>query len=66
MTQGSTGTTYQSTVTYVCNEGYETSGSTTLTCQADRQWSASTGPDCTGMFEFEDNKKHKVRNKKSK
>ena len=63
MRQSSTGTDYQSTVTYVCDVGHETSGSTTLTCQADHQWSGTTGPDCTGIFELEDNKKHKVRNK---
>ena len=48
-TQASTtGTTYGSTVTYQCNTGYETSGGLTLTCQANGQWSASSGPACTG------------------
>ena len=46
--QSSTGTTYQSTVTYVCNTGYTTAANMTLTCQANGQWSGNQGPNCTG------------------
>ena len=44
----STGTIYQSTVTYVCNTGYTTAASMTLTCLSTGQWSGNNGPDCTG------------------
>ena len=45
-----TGTTYQSTVTYACNTGYETNASTTLLCQASGQWNGTSGPACMGLF----------------
>ena len=48
--QSSTGTTYQSTVTYVCNTGYRAVTNTTLTCQANGSWSGNKGPNCTGNF----------------
>ena len=46
--QSSTGTIYQSTVTYVCNTGYRPVGSLELSCQANGQWNESRGPHCTG------------------
>ena len=42
------GTTYLSTVTYVCKKFYETSESLVLVCQADRKWNRTLGPHCKG------------------
>ena len=39
-------TTFQGTVIYSCDPGYETSDTTTVICQSDGMW--STRPTCTG------------------
>ena len=38
-------TTFGSTATYSCNDGYILTGSETVECQADRSWS-DTAPAC--------------------
>ena len=43
-----TTTTYQSTATYSCNNGYIMSGSPTVTCLASGSWSPT--PTCTGTY----------------
>ena len=47
-----TGTTYQSTVTFQCNAGHETTNGLTLSCLASGSWSAARGPDCTGTYRY--------------
>ena len=39
------GTTFESTVNYTCNQGYTLQGDNKLTCMADREWSGSA-PTC--------------------
>ena len=40
-----TGTTFDSTATYSCSDGYVLEGEQTRTCQADTEWSG-TAPHC--------------------
>ena len=40
-----TGTTFESTATYSCSDGYVLEGEQTRTCQADTEWSG-TVPHC--------------------
>ena len=51
ITNGSPGTpdmtTFEGTVTYSCNDGYQLSGSSPVTCMANGDW--NTRPTCTGM-----------------
>ena len=44
-------TTFESIATYTCDAGYILTGSATVTCQADRQWS-DTAPDCVRKWSF--------------
>ncbi|CAH1270697.1 CSMD1 [Branchiostoma lanceolatum] len=43
--EGPTSFDYQDEVTFSCNQGYELDGAASLTCQADREWSAAV-PAC--------------------
>ena len=43
------GTTYGQTATYSCNTGYNLTGNSTRTCQANRRWSGSA-PTCSRML----------------
>ncbi|XP_066289116.1 P-selectin-like [Branchiostoma lanceolatum] len=43
--EGATSYDYQDEVTFSCNQGYELDGAASVTCQADRQWSAPV-PTC--------------------
>ncbi len=43
----SSGTTYQETATYTCNDGYQLVGALTRTCQDNGEWSLSA-PTCRG------------------
>ncbi len=44
-----TTTTFESTATYFCDNGYILTGSMTVTCQADREWS-DTAPECVRKY----------------
>ena len=46
-TQTGTGTRYQDTVTYTCDEGYTMDGVPTVECSAPGAWSGEP-PTCTG------------------
>ncbi len=41
------GTAFGESAFYICNSGYQLSGSSTVTCQADGSW--STVPTCKGV-----------------
>ena len=41
----STGTTYNSSAVFVCNDGYDMNGTNTTSCQADGNWTTSE-PTC--------------------
>ena len=43
------GTTFEHTVTYSCNTGYNLKGDSTRTCQATGVWSGSV-PTCQGLL----------------
>ena len=43
------GTIFNSTATYSCNDGYNLVGDTTRTCLASGSWS-DTAPTCTGII----------------
>ena len=45
------GTTFNSTATYSCNEGHNLVGDTTRTCLASGSWSDTT-PTCTGGVSY--------------
>ena len=45
------GTTYQHTATYSCNTGYNLTGNSTHTCQANGMWSGSA-PTCPRMLKL--------------
>ena len=45
--QSSESTLYQSTVQYTCNTGYRRSGSGSVICQANGEWSQPPRCDCT-------------------
>ena len=45
------GTTFNSTATYSCNDGYNLVGDTTRTCLASGSWS-DTAPTCTGGVSY--------------
>ena len=44
----STGNRYQDTATYTCLPGYRFTGTSTVSCQANRQW--STTPQCVSKY----------------
>ncbi|XP_032826473.2 sushi, von Willebrand factor type A, EGF and pentraxin domain-containing protein 1-like [Petromyzon marinus] len=43
------GTVFESVVRYLCDKGYRLHGSSTRSCQANRQWSAESPPSCVEM-----------------
>ena len=45
----STGSRYQDTATYTCLPGYKFTGTSTVSCQANRQW--STAPQCVSEYD---------------
>ncbi len=47
-----TGTKFRGTATYICDDGYQRSGSATVTCQASGSW--STRPTCKGVFRLKE------------
>ena len=44
-------TTFESTASYTCDDGYILTGSVTVTCQADATWS-DTAPECVRKYMF--------------
>ena len=41
---------YEDTCSFICNTGYELTGSDTRTCQSDRSWSGSNATCKRGMY----------------
>ena len=51
-------TTFMSTTTISCNDGYEISGTAEITCQADGTWSATPTCDPSGKYRLLPRRKH--------